>query len=226
MQYASFMDQRTSVKRGYNKRLRVEGKISSWNDEKGYGFIEPTSGGKRIFFHIKSIYPRNRRPRIDQIVSYVLSKDKQGRPCALHITYTKPEKTKKPSGIAVTVVVSFFATLSILTCIHIIPPIVIAWYTLLCVITYVTYAIDKTAAQTGGWRTSEATLHSLASIGGWPGALIAQQILHHKSRKQEFQFVYKITVIFNLVLITWLIMSDGPELFQYLQDQLMHFMNS
>ena len=51
----------------------------------------------------------------------------------------------------------------------------------------VVYAVDKSAARHGRWRASESTLHLLAIIGGWPGALVAQQVFHHKSRKPSFQ---------------------------------------
>jgi len=84
--------------------MRSKGKITSWNDEKGFGFITPSSGGNRIFVHIK--------------------------------------------------------------------------------------AFSKSAARKGAWRTQESTLHLLSLVGGWPGALVAQQKLRHKSKKQSFRFVF------------------------------------
>ena len=57
-------------------------------------------------------------------------------------------------------------------------------------LTFVTYAMDKSAAQSGRWRTSEKHLHLLSLAGGWPGAWCAQQWLRHKSSKQEFRAVY------------------------------------
>ena len=64
-------------------------------------------------------------------------------------------------------------------------------------ITFVVYAADKAAAQDDRWRTRERTLHALAAIGGWPGALIAQGLLRHKSRKPSFQTVFRATVTIN-----------------------------
>ena len=58
----------------------------------------------------------------------------------------------------------------------------------------VAYGVDKSAARYGRWRTPESTLHLLAVIGGWPGALIAQKIFHHKSRKPSFQVAFLCTV--------------------------------
>lgn len=62
---------------------------------------------------------------------------------------------------------------------------------------FTVYAADKAAARAGRWRTSEATLHVLALACGWPGALLAQQLLRHKSRKAEFRAVFWVTVVLN-----------------------------
>ena len=62
--------------------MSAKGKISSWNDEKGFGFIAPSDGGRQIFVHIKDFRNSNRRPEINELVTFALSTDKQGRPCA------------------------------------------------------------------------------------------------------------------------------------------------
>jgi uncharacterized membrane protein YsdA (DUF1294 family) len=74
--------------------------------------------------------------------------------------------------------------------------------------TSIAYWIDKSAAQTNTWRTPETTLHLLSLIGGWPGALIAQTLLHHKSRKLSFQLVFWTTVALNCAALVVLV--DGP----------------
>lgn len=80
------------------------------------------------------------------------------------------------------------------------PPLVLAAvYAGASVVTFFAYAFDKSAAQRGAWRTSESTLHFLALAGGWPGALLAQQWLRHKSAKAEFRVVFWGTVVVNVV---------------------------
>jgi len=68
--------------------------------------------------------------------------------------------------------------------------ILAAWYLVCGIVTFVAYALDKSAARDGRWRTPEITLHVLSAARGWPGALIAQRVLPHKSRKASFQAVF------------------------------------
>ena len=69
---------------------------------------------------------------------------------------------------------------------------------------FVAYGADKSAAKSGRWRTPESTLHLLALVGGWPGALIAQRVFRHKSRKASFQIVFLFTVVVNCAALLWL----------------------
>ncbi len=73
-----------------------------------------------------------------------------------------------------------------------------AWYLAVSTICFVTYGFDKSAARAGRRRVSEGRLHFVSIIGGWPGAILAQQVFRHKSRKREFQIVFWITVSLNL----------------------------
>ena len=74
---------------------------------------------------------------------------------------------------------------------------------------FVIYAWDKTAAEKNHWRTKESTLHLIALAGGWPGALLAQKVLRHKSRKQSFQVVFWGTVALNCAALGWLLTPAG-----------------
>jgi uncharacterized membrane protein YsdA (DUF1294 family) len=74
-------------------------------------------------------------------------------------------------------------------------------------ITFLVYALDKSAARRDRWRTRESTLHLLSLIGGWPGALAAQQLLRHKSAKPSFQAVFWLTVAVNVAVVGWLALA-------------------
>jgi uncharacterized membrane protein YsdA (DUF1294 family) len=82
---------------------------------------------------------------------------------------------------------------------------VLFWYIVASVVTFAVYAADKSAARRGSWRTPETTLHLLSVLGGWPGALLAQRMLHHKSFKRSFQLVFWLTVAVNcsIVALLW-----------------------
>jgi uncharacterized membrane protein YsdA (DUF1294 family) len=71
-------------------------------------------------------------------------------------------------------------------------------------LTFLVYAWDKSAARAGRWRTAESTLHLMALAGGWPGALLAQQWLRHKSVKPAFRAVFWATVVLNVAVWLWL----------------------
>lgn len=83
------------------------------------------------------------------------------------------------------------------------PPVVPAAYGIFSISAFAVYAIDKSAARHGRWRTPEKTLHLLALIGGWPGALLAQRTLRHKSQKPSFQSAFLLTVLANCAMLGW-----------------------
>ncbi len=84
---------------------------------------------------------------------------------------------------------------------------IVAFYAVVSVIAYITYAIDKKAAIKNRRRVSEKSLHLLGVVGGWPGALLAQQRLRHKTQKTAFQVMFWLTVVVNLACAGWLMVS-------------------
>lgn len=118
-------------------------------------------------------------------------------------------RNKTDGSWSIIVVYIFFAIMGVSVLTTQIDPLVLAFYMVVSIITFTVYAIDKSAATKGTWRTSESTLHLLSLVGGWPGALVAQQKLRHKSKKQLFRFVYWITVALNCALLSWLLIPIG-----------------
>ena len=84
-------------------------------------------------------------------------------------------------------------------------------YILVSIFTFAVYAKDKRAAVNGKWRTKESTLHLLSLIGGWPGALVAQNKLRHKSKKQPFKLILWITIICNCAAFIWTLTPEGSS---------------
>jgi uncharacterized membrane protein YsdA (DUF1294 family) len=77
------------------------------------------------------------------------------------------------------------------------PTAVAALYLGASALAYLLYGIDKSAARRGARRTPESTLLVIGLLGGWPGALVAQNRLRHKNKKATFLFAFWITVILN-----------------------------
>ena len=92
-----------------------------------------------------------------------------------------------------------------------IPHLLFYWYLLLSLTSFVLYAWDKSAAKKSSSRVSESTLHLSSLLGGWPGALVGQQLFRHKTIKQPFRYLFWVTVLLNLLLYIWLYLPGGAR---------------
>lgn len=62
-----------------NNAVRIDGTLSRWNDDRGFGFIAPTEGGPEVFVHV-SAFPRNgRRPLVGERLSFEVEVDATGK---------------------------------------------------------------------------------------------------------------------------------------------------
>ena len=69
------------------------------------------------------------------------------------------------------------------------------------VITFLIYGIDKWKAKQGSWRISEATLLTLAVVGGSIGALLGMQVWHHKTLHKKFKYGLPLILLAQITLI-------------------------
>jgi uncharacterized membrane protein YsdA (DUF1294 family) len=113
------------------------------------------------------------------------------------------------------IVLAAFAALYVGVCATWPPPLwVHALYLGMSIVAFVVYGVDKRAAGTGRRRVPETTLHLIAVLGGWPGALIAQQAFRHKTAKRSFRRVFWITVAANIagfVALTTPVLGSIPR---------------
>lgn len=189
------------------------GTIEKWNDEKGFGFITPKSGGKDLFAHISDFSKKHKKPTRGLEVNYFLSTDPKGRKCAVEVRPIKGHKKNKPAMkqriVSTVILCCFSGIIYYLFESKLLPIQLIGLYTSMSIIAILMYAKDKNAAERGIWRTPESTLHVIALVGGWPGAGIAQSFLRHKSKKLSFRVTYWITVIANCCVLYWLVTEEG-----------------
>lgn len=76
---------------------------------------------------------------------------------------------------------------------------------LINIVAFGAFARDKAAAESNRRRTPERTLLVFAFIGGSLGALLAQQFLRHKTRKQPFRAIVIAIAGFHVVAALLLI---------------------
>jgi uncharacterized membrane protein YsdA (DUF1294 family)/cold shock CspA family protein len=189
---------------------REEGRLSQWNDAKGYGFITPDGGGDRLFVHISAFAPRPRRPCQGERISYEPGHDAQGKRRALRVrglTVSTPALSRrhqadKPGNATLWLVPGFAFFFLLCQLRWPMPPAVWGAYMAMSLATFIVYAGDKRAARLGRWRVAENTLHGLALACGWPGALLARQLLRHKSDKPRFVRLFWLTVVLNWIGFT------------------------
>lgn len=203
--------------------MRDQGRLVEWFDDKGYGFIQPNDGLKeRVFLHIKDFAQKGPRPIVGCALEYVVQLDGQGRYKAKQVTYLKATQTvhaktnrtsqntlnaQKASSLQPMQIICivYIVVLAILSISGLLNGMILLFVSIINVMTYWFYSQDKEAAQINQRRVPENTLHILAFLGGWPAAWLAQQRLRHKTQKQPFRKIYFCTIVFNILLILWLI---------------------
>lgn len=195
--------------------MRYQGRITTWKDDRGFGFITPNGGGEQVFLHISFFSNRKHRPEGNEIVTYELQVDGKGRAQANTVVFVgeRPTPSVAPgrSNIPPIFAVCFLAFVVVAVFAGRLHVAVLALYLVASVVAFFAYAFDKSAALRNRWRTQESTLHLFAILGGWPGALAAQRLLRHKSAKASFQATFWVTVMLNCGALGWLFSPSGTR---------------
>ena len=191
--------------------MRYTGTLKSWNDERGFGFIESAQSGQDIFVHIKDFPSGTGRPSIGQVLTFSVETGTNGKKKACALEYPARTKTRRRAESSapwtlprILAIPAFIAIAAFVAQRWGFSPSVLLAYMALSLLTLLVYAFDKSAAVSGRWRMSEKALHLFSVAGGWPGALLAQQLLRHKTSKQSFISIFWLTVVINIgAFVAW-----------------------
>lgn len=115
---------------------------------------------------------------------------------------SRPAK-RRFDPLSACVLVAFATAYAITAAIRAVPAWVHLLYAGASLLCFVFYAADKSAARAGRDRISESTLLALGFAGGWPGAIVAQQLLRHKTVKRLFRLRFWCSVGANLAVFAW-----------------------
>lgn len=196
---------------------RRAGALIEWNDARGFGFIEDAEDGRRIFVHLSAYPAAGPRPSEGDAVEFSVGRDRDGRRQAVDIRVLRsmraatratshPARRGRVALLPLAVVPLFVLLFGFLVARWEVPLWGIVIYPAMSVATFLLYLADKRAALEGTWRVRELTLLAAGLLGGWPGGVVAQQVLRHKNRKRGFQTAFWCLAILNVavfVLAVW-----------------------
>ncbi|UJF25405.1 DUF1294 domain-containing protein [Suttonella sp. R2A3] len=204
----------------------LSGYIQHWNDAKGYGFIHQDGVKKGIFFHISNLPYHHHRPKKGDQVCFIAQQN-DGRYSAKRVVFAKDadkldwdahyiiDHHRSPHLRCGELLVFGFIALFFLGVLAVLSTTLALTSAVISVLTFMLYALDKKAAITQTQRIPEASLHVAALLGGWPGALIARQLLYHKTKKKRFIIFFWLSVVVNFfalyLLIVYLPIALNPD---------------
>lgn len=189
--------------------MRLKGKIVTWNERKAFGFIrllQTKNTNKDIFVHTSDIKNLRRSPQVGDLVTFSLTEDERGRKRAADAVIPAAQhKAKNNTVKEYNILLAILFSLFLISC-YLAKKVeaeLVLGYLVFSMITFIVYYFDKKSSlKRSTARTSEQTLLLLGLFGGWPGSIIAQQFLRHKSSKKAFRRLFWLTVILNILALT------------------------
>jgi uncharacterized membrane protein YsdA (DUF1294 family)/cold shock CspA family protein len=188
-----------------------KGTIIMWNDSKGFGFIRSEKNEEDFFVHISNFKKgTSRRPEIGDVVNFRPDKNAEKKRVSFALfemteqdIATKGfELNPKERSWAVNLLIFTPLLLSGYLILLQRNPIPFFSYWILSLLTMILYGADKAHAATHKWRIPEIYLHILEIMGGWPGALMAQNDFRHKTRKSAYLYILR--AIITLHILAWI----------------------
>lgn len=188
------------------------GRVSQWDAAKGLGFVQPEkSGGERLLLRRADLQGRlrTREPQVGEPLRYRLSSDGRRALQVQSLAAPPPAPPRSsPSGPGANrllVIPAFALLLGALHWQQPLPRVVPVLYGALSLALFIVYGLDKWAAKRGSARVAETSLHLIALMGGWPGALVGQQLFRHKTAKPGFlRLSWAMTALnIALLLLAW-----------------------
>ena len=188
--------------------MSTYGVLKTWDEERGFGFIEPAQGGKDVFVPSTAFAPGSERPKVKQRVRFKVEIGPEGQPQASQVEPALPATrlsvSRDEAAAHWTMALrfalpAFLGLYLLLALVWEVPSLLAVIYLAASAITLGAHAMDKYASKRGLRRTPESTLHAFSLLGGWPGTLLAHRLVRHKSTKTQFRKVFWATVVANLV---------------------------
>jgi cold shock CspA family protein len=142
------------------------GKLTKWNDDRGFGFIQPIDGNQEVFLHISEVKDATRRPQESDTIYYhcVVDSDGKVRACNAFILGARnksaplsaPAKPSNTLGFSFPIIqVVLLSLLPLGGAIHFTwitrNPLPLVLYPVMNLVTYILYADDKSRAKRKDW---------------------------------------------------------------------------
>jgi cold shock CspA family protein len=105
--------------------MRFEGQLTSWDAERGFGFIEPAGGGQEIFLHVSAVPTNFRPPKLGQQFTFEVTLNREGKKRASNVgvavargsgRVTRPGRRTQwsaASALAIPVFVAVYITMAV-----------------------------------------------------------------------------------------------------------------